>query len=281
VQDIMLAKSDVVIAKSTDLINDVYKVLAEKNVLSVPVQNEEGKIYGFLDEIDILYFAVENNDLLHGTCAQVMNYSKLNPYVTIQRNMNLIKLCEQFCITHFNLHRIAVVDENDEFVGIITQSKIVRYFAPHVKHFDFGNSSVEVLNLGGRRKVTTINGDDTISKAIQLLYDNKVSSAAIVDADNKLIGNFSASDLKLFSPRLTADEMIKVTIVDFMKNIKGSKDHHNIFFVHNYSLCHQIVAKLDSQKSHRTYVVDADHHPVGIILLADILELFWRHLVID
>lgn len=59
VEQIMLPKADVVIAKSTDLVCDAYKVLTEKNVLSVPIQNEEGKIYGFLDEIDILYYAVE------------------------------------------------------------------------------------------------------------------------------------------------------------------------------------------------------------------------------
>jgi hypothetical protein len=53
-----------------------------------------------------------------------------------------------YCI--YLIVRVAVLDHAGNAVGIITQSKLIKHFAPHVKHFDFGNSTVEILNLGHR-----------------------------------------------------------------------------------------------------------------------------------
>lgn len=88
VEQIMLGKAEVVVAKSTDLINDAYKVLTEKNVLSVPIQNEQGKIYGFLDEIDILYYAVE-------VCLRICQSS--NSFFTMDLPPNLIERWPYSC----------------------------------------------------------------------------------------------------------------------------------------------------------------------------------------
>jgi signal-transduction protein with cAMP-binding, CBS, and nucleotidyltransferase domain len=58
VEQVMLPASEVSSVKSTDLTFDAYRILVEKNVLSVPVF-EDGKIVSFLDQIDILYYAFE------------------------------------------------------------------------------------------------------------------------------------------------------------------------------------------------------------------------------
>jgi len=232
----------------------------------------------FLDELDIIYFAVENHDISSATCSKVMNYSQLNPYVTIPQSVNLIKLCEVFVISHRDLHRAAVVNDAGEFTGIITQSKIIRYFAPYVKHFDFGNSTVDVLGLGKRSPVI-LQETDTISHAIQTIFEKKVSSAAIVDAQNKYIGSFCASDLKQFGDRPTVEEMLKLTMKDFHSRIKHTGEYPAV--AQKSTLCHVVVEKMDQLKIHRIYLVDNHYKPVGVVLLTDVIELFWRHLLIE
>jgi len=281
VDQVMLKKVDVLTELSTTPILNSYKTIREKNFLSVPV-TLDGQIYGFLDELDILHFSVERyHDLTNVTSAEVLNYSKLNPYFTISDNVNLIKLCESFCITHPGLQRIAVVDENEKFVGIVTQSKIVRFFAPHVKHFDFGNSSLEILGLGNNsnsnRSFITLKQSDSIHKALQTLYEEKANCLAIVSAkNNKLKGTFSASDLKYFASRpFKHEEFLNLTLKEFV-----CKSARLVPQVTKHSLCHEVVSIIDSQKLHHVFVTEHSV-PVGLIFLSDIIELFWNHLIID
>jgi len=276
VAQIMLEKKDVVTVKSIDSLTHALKLLQENKILSVPVQ--DGAVVGFLDELDIIYFAVENNDVTHTTCGSVMNHSHLNPYVTISKDVNLIKLCEAFCITHRDLHRAAVVNDNGEFTGIITQSKIIRYFAPHVKHFDFGNSTVEVLGIG-KRPIAIVNENDTVSHTIQILFDKKLSAAAIVDSDGKLIGSFCASDLKQYGEKPSPGEMLKLTMKDYQSKVQHVDEYPA--FVRKNTHCHVVVNKLNDLKIHRVYLVDKEQKPIGVINLSDIIELFWRHLLIE
>jgi len=277
VDQVMQPAEGVFRVQGTDTLLSAFKILQENNILSVPVFEGE-KIFSFLDLIDILHYAVENHDLKSALCSRVCDYSKLNPFVTIKSGSNLIKMCEIFCITYQNLHRVAVLNDAGEFVGMITISKIIRYFAPHVKHFDFGNSDIRVLNLGSRRKYLSVKDTDTVSQTIQSFYSQKYSSAAVVDAKGKLVGNFSATDLKLFGSPLQIQEMLKTTLNDIIARV--DRPHKGPLFVHQTTTCHLIVEKLESEKIHQVYVVDEESLPIGIIWSADILELFWRALVI-
>jgi len=193
----------------------------------------------------------------------------------IHDNVNLIKLCELFSILYPNLHRAAVINENSEFVGYITQSKIIRHFAPHIKEFNFGNSTVEILNLG-HRPILKLRETDSISFAIQQLYSNKTTYAAIVDSNDKFINTFSTSDLKRF-PTPVISEMLN----ESLKQFKSQSHHHEPLHVTKHTYCHHVVHKMDSAHVHKVFVLDDDFKPIGLITLSDIINLFWRHLLID
>jgi signal-transduction protein with cAMP-binding, CBS, and nucleotidyltransferase domain len=123
VESVMLPIAEVHSVQETDLLRDAYKILVEKNILSVPVM-KNGEVTSFLDQIDILHLACEvcvlcalffvlansqNHDLKEATCAQACNHSKQCPFVTINKDMNLIKLCEKFCISHPDLPRYVLL----------------------------------------------------------------------------------------------------------------------------------------------------------------------------
>eukprot|EP01126_Amoeba_proteus_P038188 TRINITY_DN3973_c0_g1_i13.p1 TRINITY_DN3973_c0_g1~~TRINITY_DN3973_c0_g1_i13.p1 ORF type:complete len:157 (+),score=14.18 TRINITY_DN3973_c0_g1_i13:489-959(+) len=89
-------------------------------------------------------------------------------------------------IDHRNLHRLAVTS-GDRFVGILTQSRIVRKFSLHISDFNFGNQYIRDLNLG-IKPVVTVNENDTVTDAINCICKNKISGVGIIDKDGKLIG---------------------------------------------------------------------------------------------
>jgi CBS domain-containing protein len=91
--------------------------------------------------------------------------------------------------------------KDGELYGILSQSKVVRFFSRHMGEFDFGTLPISNLNLGIRfkkarlisysiRKVQTIGGDSTVFDALKKIREAKVSGLGIVNDEGKLIGLF-------------------------------------------------------------------------------------------
>merc|ERR1711982_41414 len=142
---------------------------------------------GLLDMIDIAYFI-----------------SKVSPDdISLNENMlrsleiagRAIALEEVGAILNES-QRVPLRDADDNLVGSLSQTDVVNYLEKHIVEGDMkhlANKTITELSLTPKT-VFTANIGDSVLSAVNMLKDKGVSGIGIVDNDNKLVGNFSASD---------------------------------------------------------------------------------------
>jgi len=227
--------SPVIIINSSETPYDGFKKLLQYNFLSAPVYDLVTKKYaGFLDMRDLVSFVVFVDDdqksdvasdlqdiLIRGckllkqpsegiTCTYL---SRRNPFHPVAPTDSLLNVCE---LLAKGLHRVPVVNSSGEVISIISQSSIVAFLNKHIRDFK-EESSKTIKELGiGTKPVITVQHDTTAIETFRLMDNKKISGVAVVDQSGKLIGNTSASDLKLFIKTLSL-EILNEPIMQYLK----------------------------------------------------------------
>jgi CBS domain-containing protein len=153
----------------------------------------------------------------------------------------------------------------------------------HVAKFDFGSLSIKRTNLG-LQNVVAVDQNEKVTKALELIKEKKVSAVAIVDESGVLVGNFSASDLKLlgYGSDVTAVARPDQTLKNFVAKVrKILGDGKYPISVERQATTSAVIKEFTKTNVHRIYVVDDEKKPVGVISLVDIIELFVRHILIE
>jgi len=275
-------------ANSDDIASEAFKKLAKHSILSLPIKDSSGNYTAFFDVLDVLYYvsshaAKDINDTLGSvTCIELANFSKRNLFAPVVESTNLITVVQTFSRNYKDLHRLPIINDKGDLVGIASQSLIVSWLAPHVTKFDFGKLSIGKLGLGLEvQKVETVKDTDKVSVALKKIKECAISGVGIVDSHGKLIGNFSASDLKYFGIGSSTLQLFSSTMSDYLKALKLPNTGSDYpYSVTKSSTVQQVVKKFSETKAHRLYVVEKEL-PIGIISLVDVIELFLRHLVIE
>lgn len=82
-------------------------------------------------------------------------------------------------------------------MNVISQSDIIRFLVPKMDQFvSLFDSTAEELGLGMHPPIT-ISSTEPAIKALRLIGTHRISALAVVDENGKLVGNLSASDLKV------------------------------------------------------------------------------------
>jgi len=285
--EVLTLASKIIETKTDTSAYDGFMLIAENNILSVPLYDSKENGYtAFLDILDILYYLstedLKNNTftekLQKKTCGELADYSKLDPFIKVTDTSNLIQVLQISSQDYRSLHRFPVVDSQGKLKGIVSQSLLVRFLEPHTKKFDFGTLQVGVLGLGIDKQVITISEDSSLSAAIRKLRESKVSGIGVIDHTGKLVGNFGATALKFLG--LKVIDSINITLKDFLHQKPDTKEESTIV-VTKQTTAHQVITKFTTSGVHRIFVVDEKGHPIGIISLGDIIELFFRHILIE
>lgn len=91
---------------------------------------------------------------------------------------------------------VAVSNDMGQVVNILSQSDIIRFLIPKMDQYStLFDQTVQECGLATRAPLAVRDTDLTI-KALKLMHSQRVSALAVVDAEGRLVGNFSASDLK-------------------------------------------------------------------------------------
>ena len=139
---------------------------------------------------------------------------------------------------------------------------------------------------------------DRAIEAFKIICDNQVSGIAIVDSNGKLVGNISASDLRViffilfvsffffdFFLFLVQQQVgydgklmskLLLSVQDFAKLIPKNTDFPGPYCVRKTATVYDVVEIIRESRTHRVYVVDDEKHPIGVISLIDIIDLMLR-----
>jgi CBS domain-containing protein len=282
----------VTVSSNTSMI-DVLSVLATNKILSAPVV-EGGKMIGFIDVLDIVAFMLETqtsapaapnaNDwyqtllslsqfgysaLTQSPVSAALNKSGNDIAHSVHGRTTLFEVTKYFLAE--GVHRVAVTDDGNTVIGILTQSEVVKYLTADLKNLGkLAKKTVEELHLGVRN-VLRVTMDTQVIKAFELMKNNKVSAVAVVDnvIENNLIGNLSASDIR--GVQVTIFSSLMLPLVQFFAMNPGMFKPPMTCKLS--TTVETIVTKMVLFRMHRVWIVDNKDVPIGVISLTDIMQL--------
>lgn len=185
-----------------------------------------------------------------------------NPFLKFRETDQLLRAVEAF---GNGVHRVAILDAQNKISGILSQRRMIRFFWENARRFPslefLLNSTLQDLKIGSTTPIT-IQGDQPLIEALQKMFDERVTSLAVIDKNKSLVGNISIVDVKNVSSTKNSHLLFK-PVTNFIsynlsqKGIEKGQDQFPIFHVNKQSSLGRVIAKLVATQSHRLWIVES------------------------
>jgi len=170
------------------------------------------------------------------------------------------------------VHRVPVVDREGRLVDIISQSNLIKFLSVNADKLAVGMShTLAELHIASK-PVVHVRDNETTLATFRVMNTRHLSGVAIVNAAGAIIGNTSASDLKLFIAK-PSFKLLRMPVFQYLNIIRRASIHEGapVVSVHATDTLGKAIGKLSATNMHRIFVVDADSKPIGVVSLGDIL----------
>lgn len=163
------------------------------------------------------------------------------------------------------VHRVAITDSQDTkiIIGILSQRRLIRFIWEHGRQFKSLEPffQTKLVDLGiGPKQVVSINGDRPVIDALKIMHQDGVSSLAVTDSSNNLLGNISIVDVRLVT-KSTQKHLLRAPCKQFLsiilneRGLHDGQDSYPVFHVTLSSTIGRTIAKLVATKAHRLWIV--------------------------
>jgi len=290
---------------------DAFTILVQNKILSAPVKAEEGAVgyAGILKVGDLMESVISavqereqvekahrlkhgghvklpkqtSREFLEAVCSrhhkEADGSSVLTTTFLCRRNAFApVNLSDPFsnalrALTTKGIHMVPVLSAEGAVAACVSQSSVIPFLKKHEERLAhlFGKS-VHELKLG-TSPVISISAKAPAIDAFKMMSQHGISGMAVVDEDGVLIGNISASDIKLFLD-LPRAKVMQLPVQEFVNRIRrhtpSAKTRIPVVAVPDTATLGKVIAKFAATRLHRVFVV-ADQKPVACISLRDIL----------
>jgi len=306
--DIIFDKTELIRIDDDASLEEFNNKLVQFNILSMPVWSKEKNQYlGFLDVFDLISFisfgtkynqkpkdekyfshsmaiklpewsGTTVGELLRITQQATLNSdSSRDGHIYVFEPYELVtRLLKPFGTA--KTHRVLVHQKDDHEIyhtyRVLSQTDLVRFFAKNMQNLNqtILNADIESLGLtkGGIHTIATSESALDGFRKMDILQDT--NALALVDQEQKLVGNLSASDLR----GITTETMsqLQAPIIDFLKSTCTNRPIKPVTCTSKTPLRDVIQLAVDN-KIHRVWVVDSVNTPVGVVTLSDIIRVFF------
>ena len=183
IRDIM--SRDVFTLKDTASIDDVIQEMKEKDVGGFPIINGEEKVVGIVEEKDIV------KTIAGAVTGEYVEDLMATDLITITPGTTIKDTC-RFMIVN-DIRRLPVIQE-DELIGLITTTDILRYFASNemFKHLK-GDPLSERIHQIMVCDLVTVSPKEDVGKAVQIMKEKDVGCLLV--KERKLKGILAERDI--------------------------------------------------------------------------------------
>jgi CBS domain-containing protein len=120
------------------------------------------------------------------------------PLLCVSRKEPLPKVVEIF---GSGIHRVVVVEEDsNDVVGVLTQLRLVEFFWENCRHFTriepLFAKTIRELEIGSH-SVFAINGDKPLATALEIIFNEAITSLPVLDNQKNVVGNISHADVRV------------------------------------------------------------------------------------
>jgi CBS domain-containing protein len=277
----------------SDTVGQVLKVFKEHNISSAPViekpvisdpEHPAENYSGIIDIVDLVTFAVEifsNLETLseeelrqlqdqwkRAPISDIVDISGRSPLVPIHAGSPLL-----YCLgalSRPSVHRVPVTDHQGHIIGVVTQSHVISFLHENISCFSEAMRKFPVRRWMPPRPVIYVRSNTIVLEAFQKLCKCMVTGLAVLNEQDKLIGNISASDLK----KVDQDNIVQtmqLPIQQFLSLYPWSK----AITVTLEDTLESVLETLVRNKIHRVYV-EHNEKALGVISLCDIIHFISR-----
>jgi len=174
------------IASGADIV-DAAGMMIEHGISSLPVV-EEGRIRSIVTKTDLIA-------VLKDSKKQISEFYNKDP-LTISKDKTVVH-ARKVMLEH-GFRRLVVTDEDNNIEGIITEKDIgdgLRQFRRALDKFLHADVRAVRIEDVMKRNPKTITKDEMVSKAVDLMLENKISGLPVVDNELKVMGIITKTDL--------------------------------------------------------------------------------------
>jgi len=288
--ELIFDKTELIQVDSDARIEEVAKILKEKNILAVPVfDNVKNSYIGIVDVLDMVGYTVWGTafaskqpdigfakfEFSTDTIGEVVaNSARAKRLLVYEPTDTLDKLMRD--LSYFD-HR-ALVSAKDDRTGkhtyrLISQTDILKYLWKNSKNIEprVLQAKLQELGLVNPRgsNVYSISSTDKALNGFKQMFAHMVPAVAVVGEGKKIIATLSASDLRgITSEKL---ENIISPIMDFLNSQNGEKPAVPVT-VSSTSTLEEAILKCITAKIHRVWVVNSAQEPIGVVSFSDMIK---------
>lgn len=245
----LCTKGEFLVDQNTALVDAIS--MMQRNGKGVVAITDEQKLKAILTERDVVSLLASGVDLQQ----KAILYATENP-ITVKGDRSVIHAL--IIMSENDIRRIVVVDDNNNFLGLITHRDLVLHIEDEAYR-----SNLKIRHIQEKIKdVIHANPDDSLVKILDLMSSNFISAVPIFDK-GRAVGIISEKDmLRVASEGVS----LKTKAKEIMSSpvISTSID----------TLVVDTVKMMSEKNIRRVLIEDADGSCVGIITQKDILRNF-------
>ena len=320
VADVNIPTKKVVEVLATMTPVEAAKILWKNKIMGAPVWDPSTKKYcGFFDMRDMLSTVIaadkdhemkkltkgyhflkwfEKSEVASKSDPEKVTVSSIaakNPFLSLTEEATLKQVCD--LLSRRNCHRVPIVDgESGRCVRIFSQSGLLKFLAEHLlanrttalQAIDaYFEQTLQQAGFPYKKDVVALKDTATAREVFEAMDSKGLSGIAIVDDRNgSLIGNTSASDIKLtvsFDDNAHKQKMgdgtdtsiLNGNIISYLSLMRQQgpalETRHPSSRVHETSTLGHTIRLLAATGYHRMFVVDEKNVPVGVMSVSDIV----------
>lgn len=138
----------------------------------------------------------------------------------------------------------------------------------HVSHFTIKDLGIAYSN------VISVKANDVALDSLRVMNAHKLSAAPIVNDAGVLVGTLSVSDLK--SVTSESFRTLAMSTSQFAEKHSSASQTPKAIMVTPEGTFGDVINLVTHAKTHRVWVVDANHKPIGVISLTDVCRVITK-----
>jgi len=292
----LIQKQQLVTLSMDQTVESVLDVLGRNNISSAPILGNDGKPLGFVDVLDLLAFMVRTStkpltDTLMGesrkltsddmqmlrkrtkdfklqAVSDLIDFSRRNPYHAFYEDQTV---ADTLSVFQKGVHRVALLDRNNKLIGVVSQFDIIQRIA---KDQNIPALKMRVSESSGlNQNLMSVPLDTLAIDAFITMYQQGVSSLALLDNQGIIVGTVTASDVKWITKNEDFRALLH-SIRDYVVDIRKAQGKSPDFVACTLPTASifDIINLMYQERVHRVFVVDERRKPKGVISLTDILR---------
>jgi CBS domain-containing protein len=270
-----------------EYVSTLLKKLSEARVLSALITTSDKPGYaGFVDVLDILNSILDKtkespnfsgesmtNMQWAGKCfalektGYLVNLSQQDPLKFVSPNSSLEEAAKWFAL---GIHRLAVMDDN-RIVNVISQSDLIRFLATAGVYI--GSKILKPIDQIGlqTKGVNSVSEDMTVYETIKFMKEKSLSGVPIVDQNNRIVANFSGTDLLGLTD--TNFPMLNLPVKEYLQQFYGFPKPP--VCVQKSDTLELALLKMVVHEVHRVYIVNQSMRCEGVLSATDLIQFLF------